>query len=149
MWKQICKTTAIAGALDITAACIQAYLAKKITPDIVLKYIASGLFGKQAFAGGFQYIIFGLLIHLFISLACTLVYFIIYPKATLLQKNILLSSLFIAVIAWVITTRIIIPLSNIQTPPFNIIKALIAIAVLYCCIGLPVSIFAKKYYNKT
>ena len=100
MWKQICKAALIAGCLDITAACTQAWLAKSITPDIVLKYIASGVFGKDAFAGGTGYILFGLLVHFFIVFACTLVYFLVYPKLKLLHINILLSSLFIALIAW-------------------------------------------------
>ena len=148
IWKQILKATLIAGCLDITAACTQAWLAKSITPDIVLKYIASGVFGKDAFAGGAGYILFGLLVHLFIVFACTLVYFLVYPKLKLLHINILLSSLFIALIAWAVTTQLLVPLSKIKPAPFNFTKAITAIAILYVCIGMPVSIFAKNYYSK-
>lgn len=148
MWKQILKTTLIAGCLDITAACLQAWFTKSITPDIVLKYIASGVFGKAAFSGGTGFLLFGLFIHFIIAFACTLIYFLAYPKLKLLHKNILLSALFVAVIAWAVTTRLIVPLSKIASAPFNLTKALIAIAILYCCIGLPVCFFAKRYYNK-
>ena len=148
MWKQILKTTIIAGCLDITAACLQAWFAKSITPDIVLKYIASGVFGKAAFAGAAGFILFGLLVHFLIAFACTLVYFLLYPKLKILHAHILLSSLFIAVIAWTVTTKQIIPLSQIKPAPFNLTKALIAIAILYCCIGVPVSYFAKRYFSK-
>jgi len=148
MWKQICKAAFIAGCLDITAACIQAWLAKGITPEVVLKYIASGVFGKDAFSGGIGYILFGLLVHFAIAFACTFIYFLAYPKLKFLHIHILLSSLLIAVIAWAITTRLIIPLSNIRPAPFNITKALTAIVILYVCIGLPVSYFAKRYYSK-
>jgi hypothetical protein len=149
MWKQIFKATFIAGCLDITAACLQAWLTKStLTPDVVLKYIASGVFGKDAFAGGTGMILFGLLMHFLIVFACTLVYFQIYPKLKLLHLNIFLSSLFIALIAWTVTTRLVVPLSKIKPPPFNLTKAFIAIAILYACIGLPVSIFAKRYFSK-
>jgi hypothetical protein len=148
MWKQILKTTLIAGCLDITAACIQAYLSKSVTPDILLKFIASGVFGKDAFSGGFEFILFGLFVHFLIVFASTLTYFLVYPKLKLLQTNIFLSSLFVALIAWAITTRLIIPLSKIQTPSFDFTKALIAISVLYLCIGLPITFFAKKFYGK-
>ena len=148
MWKQIFKAAVIAGCLDITAACIQAYLLKSVTPDVLLKYIASGVFGKDAFSGGFEFMLFGLFIHFLIAFACTLTYFLVYPKLKLLHKNILLSSLFVALIAWAITTRLIIPLSKIQTPAFNFTKALIAISILYFCIGLPITFFAKHFYNK-
>lgn len=148
MWKQICKAALIAGCLDIIAACTQAWFAKSIAPDMVLKYIASGVFGKDAFAGGVGMILFGLLAHFLIAFACTLVYFMVYPKLKLLHIHILLSSLFIAVIAWAVTTQLIVPLSKIKPTPFNLTKVLTAVAILYVCIGLPVSIFAKRYYSK-
>ena len=148
MWKQIFKAAVIAGCLDITAACIQVYLSYKMTPDILLKSIASGVFGKDAFSGGFEFMLFGLFIHFLIAFSCTLTYFLVYPKLKLLHKNILLSSLFVALIAWAITTRLIIPLSKIPTPAFNFTKALIAISILYFCIGLPITFFAKHFYNK-
>jgi hypothetical protein len=148
MWKQILKTTFIAGSLDIAAACTQAWLIKSTTPEIVLKYIASGVFGKDAFAGGTGMILSGLLFHFIIAFACTLVYFMLYPKIKLLHIHILLSSLFIAIIAWAVTTQLLIPLSKIKPATFNLTKALTAITILYICIGLPVSIFAKYYYTK-
>ena len=148
MWKQILKATIIAGFLDITAACLQAWFAKGITPDIVLKYIASGVFGKDAFAGGAGFILFGLLVHFLIVFACTLIYFLAYPKVRLLRIHILLSAFLVAVIAWAATTQLIVPLSKIVPPPFNFTKVIIAIAILYCCIGLPVCFFAKRCFSK-
>lgn len=147
MWKQIFKTALIAGFLDITGACIQVWLTKNITPEIILKYIASGIFGKVAFAGGAGFILFGLFIHFFIAFACTMIYFLLYPKLKWFHKNFLLSSFFVAVITWAVTSRVIVPLSKIVPAPFNITNAVIAIAILYCCIGLPVCFFAKRYYT--
>ena len=147
MWKQIFKATLIVGWMDITAASFQAWLIKGITPDIVLKYIASGGFGKDSFAGGTGVIVFGLPVHFFIAFACTLVYFLLYPKLKLLRILILLSSLLIALAAWAVTTQVIVPVSKIKPVPFNLTKVLIAMAILYWCIGLPVSFFAKRYYN--
>jgi hypothetical protein len=149
MWKQILKTTAVAGSLDIIAACVQAYLSKGVAPGTILKYIASGIFGKEAFSGGFEFLIFGLFIHFLIVFICALTYFLVYPKLRLLQKSVFLNSFIIAVIAWAITTRIIIPLSKIQLPPFNLSKVLIAISILYFCIGLPIAGFTKQFYSKS
>ena len=142
------KTAIIAGCLDITAACTQAYLTNGTTPDIIFKYIASGVFGKDAFSGGFEFMLFGLFVHFLIVFTCTLTYFLVYPKLKLFQKSILLSSLFIALIVWAITTRLIIPLSKIQAPAFNFTKAFIAISILFFCIGLPITLFANHFYNK-
>jgi hypothetical protein len=40
----------IAGSMDITAACIHAYLRNGTTPEQILRGIAGGAFGKEASA---------------------------------------------------------------------------------------------------
>ncbi len=146
--KQILKTTLLAGSLDITAAFIHAYISKGSTPDIILKFIASGAFGKEAFKGSYGIMLIGLLFHFIIALGCTLVFFLLYPKLKFLHYSVLLNSLLIAIVAWVVTTQIIIPLSEIKPGVFNIEKAFIAVGILFVCIGLPISLMAKKYYTK-
>ena len=60
----------VAGTLDILAAFVQTYINTRKGPDIVLKYIASGVFGrKEAFGGGDSMIIWGLLFHFIIAMA--------------------------------------------------------------------------------
>jgi uncharacterized membrane protein YagU involved in acid resistance len=147
MWKSIFTTTIIAGTLDITAACINAYMNAKITPDIVLKYVASGFFGKSAFAGGTEMILSGLLFHFIIAFACTFVYFWLYPKIDFLKQNIALNAILIGIIVWFVTTIIIIPMSKITPNPFNFYKALIAVCILIVCIGLPIAYCAKRFFN--
>ncbi|GAA4758199.1 MULTISPECIES: DUF1440 domain-containing protein [Flavobacterium] len=149
MWKLILKTTLIAGSLDITAASIQTYILKGLTPDIVLKFIASGIFGKTAYSGGIEYMLFGLLVHFFIVFMCVITYFYFYPKFPLLNKNILLSSFLVALTAWIVTTKIIIPLSEIQPSPFNLKKDVIAIAILFFCIGIPIALITKRFYSNS
>lgn len=148
MWKQIGKATAIAGSLDITAASIQAYLSSSVTPDRLLRYIASGLFGADAYSGGIEYMAIGLFVHFLIVFACAVTYFFTYPTIRFLHISSWLSSFLVALAAWIITTRVIIPVSQIQPAPFNATKVLIAIAILYGCIGLPITLIANKYYTK-
>jgi uncharacterized membrane protein YagU involved in acid resistance len=148
MWKQIFKATIIAGILDITGASVQAYLSKSITPDVVLQYIASGAFGKDAYSGGVAFMLFGLAVHFLIVCAIATSYFLIYPKMKLLHGNILLNAALIALAAWIVTTRIIMPMSKIQPPAFDITKALLAVGILFFCIGVPISFLAKQFYNR-
>jgi hypothetical protein len=147
MWKSIFITTLIAGTLDIAAACINAYHSAKITPDIILKYIASGAFGKTAFTGGTGMMIYGLLFHYIIAFACTFTFFLLYPKLSFLKHSIFLNAFLLGIIAWFVTTIIIIPLSKIPTSPIKFSQALIAISILIICIGLPVAYAAKKYFR--
>jgi uncharacterized membrane protein YagU involved in acid resistance len=146
-WKSIFITALIAGTLDITAACINAYHSAKIPPDIILKYIASGAFGNAAFSGGVGMMMYGILFHFIIAFACTVTFFLLYPKLSFLKHSIFLNAVLIGIIAWFVTTIIIIPLSKIPPNPIKFSQALIAILILIICIGLPVAYAAKKYFS--
>ena len=60
----------------------------------------------------------------------------------------IVNAVLIAVVAWVVTNLIIIPLSKIPNHPFSFSKALIALIILIFSIGLPISYFAKKFYGR-
>lgn len=148
MWKRIFFVTLVAGTLDILAAFIQAYLVTGTKPDIVLKYIASGAIGREAFAGGYAVMTMGLLFHFLIVFACVAIFFMLYPKLKFLHHKILLNSFFIAIIAWVVTSQLIIPNSKISPSAFHIKEAVRALAILFICVGMPIAIAAKKYYQQ-
>ena len=147
MKREILKTTLVAGTLDIFGAFAQNYVARKTPPDIILRYIASGLFGKTAFTGGVLYPLVGLLCHFLIVLACVVVYFKLFPRMQFLQKNIFLSALLVALVAWGVTTLLVVPLSKIGASSFQLSAALTAIAILFFCIGLPIAFFTRQYFK--
>lgn len=148
MTKELLKVTAIAGTLDIIAACVQAYLTSKTSPAIILQYIASGLLGKPAFSGGSGIQLLGLFIHYFIALSCVLIYYLLYPKLKMNKINWILNAILIALVAWIVTTFILVPLSQIPFKPPHFLKSVIAISILFFSIGIPISFFAKKFYGK-
>ena len=145
--KHILMTTLIAGTMDISAAFIQSYVLRDVMPSTVLRYIASGIFGTNAYSGGAGIMIFGLLVHFLIVFSCTVCFFWLYPKWQFLKKSVFLNGVLIALTAWVVTAQIIVPLSKIQRGGFNLTNALIAIAILIVCIGLPIAYGAKHYFG--
>jgi hypothetical protein len=147
MWKSILIATLIAGTLDITAACVNAYLSVKLSPDRLLKYVASGVFGKSAFSGGIEMMAFGLFFHFIIAFACTVCFFLIYPKWSFLHQNLGINAVLIGIVAWAVTTQLIVPMSQITPPPFNFSKALVAVSILIVCIGLPIAYFSREFYR--
>ena len=142
----ILLTGLTAGFLDITAACTQYYIKTGKGPGGVLRYVASGVFGKKAFAGGTGMAVWGLFFHFIIAFSLTIFFFWLYPKIRWLRKNIVLSGLLYGVFAWLVTNLFIIPLSRVPSVPFVLSKAIIAALILMACIGLPISLMANKHY---
>jgi len=145
--KTIAWVGLLAGTLDITFACISAYLSRGTTPVTVLKYVASGLFGKEAFAGGTMMPVYGLLIHYIIAYSFTALFFWIYPSLKLLSKNVVLTAILYGIFIYVVMDLIILPFTRAPKGTFRIDKALLAAAILMVAIGLPLSIVARRFYR--
>jgi|CXWL01.1.fsa_nt_gi hypothetical protein len=144
--RAIVLTGLTAGFLDIAAASIQYYIKSGKGPGNVLRYIASGVFGKKAFAAGTTMEAWGLFFHLIIAFALTLFFFWLYPKISWLGKNIIVAGLLYGVFAWLVTNLIIVPLSKAPPIPFVFSKAIIAMLILMACVGMPISLMTNKHY---
>jgi len=134
----------IAGTLDISAACIQYYIRTGKGPENVLKFVASGVFGKDAFTGGLLMSLCGLLFHFLIAFGFTTFFFFIYPRLKFLSFNFFLTAVLYGVFVWTVMNRIVLPLSNAPALPFTWTGAATAAGILIVCIGLPLAIIAKN-----
>jgi hypothetical protein len=135
----------VAGTLDITAA----ILVSGAGPLIVLKFIASGAFGRDtAFSGGLSMAFLGLVFHYVIAYSWTVLYFFLYPRVSILSKNRIISGLAYGIVVWIAMNFVVIPLSQIPARPFDPTQAVIGCAVLMVAIGLPISIMTHRHYSK-
>lgn len=150
--KPVIKTIAwvglLAGTLDITFACINAFISRSTRPIIVLKYIAGGFFGKEAFTGGAEMTIVGLLFHYLIAYSFTAFFFWIYPSVKFLSKNVVLTAIVYGIFIYVVMDLIILPFTRVPKIVFHLDKALLAAIILIVAIGLPLSIVAKRFYYR-
>lgn len=140
----------IAGALDIIAACVNAYIKTGTTPLQVLKGIASGAFGKEAITGGSLMAVWGLLFHFIIAISFTFLFFFIAKQIPSLVKYPLIIGIGYGVFVWAAMRFIVLPyLSTLNPKPIvgseAIKNAIIAAAIIVVCVGIPIAILAKRY----
>ncbi len=147
-FKTILLAWVIVGSLDILSAFVDYYLKTGKGPAGVLKFIASGVFGKEAFGNDDSMIWIGLLLHFTIALLFTLVFFLLYPRLKFLRIDIALTAIIIGIIIWLIMNLVVVPLSNTTKYPFNPAYAIKAVLILIFMIGFPLSIIFKRYYAK-
>lgn len=144
-FKTILFAWLLVGSLDILSAFIDYYLRTGKGPSGVLKFIASGVFGKEAF-GNDSMIWIGLLFHFTIALLFTILFFLLYPRLKFLRINIALTAVIIGTFIWLIMNRVVVPLSNTPKYPFNPVNAIKAALILIFMIGLPLAVIFKRYY---
>lgn len=138
----------LAGTLDILSAFIHFYIVAGGSPAVVLRYIASAVFGKEAYAGGAGMALAGLLFHYIIAYGWTVLYFLAFPYLPFLAKNKYVSGVLYGAFVWFCMNRIVVPLTLVKMGPFDVAKSALQMGILMVCIGLPIAILAQRFYKR-
>jgi uncharacterized membrane protein YagU involved in acid resistance len=135
----------LTGTLDAIAAILIGY---KVSPVIVFQYIASGWFGPAAFEGGTKMVILGLVFHYIIASSYSIVFFLSYPFFARIFRNKYLVAFVFGLIIWLVMNLVVLPLTNVPGRPAraNVVLITEALAALFLCLGLPISLVANRYF---
>ncbi|MDQ7949115.1 MAG: hypothetical protein REI78_10730 [Pedobacter sp.] len=142
--KFILKAAFIVGTLDILAAFLNFYAKTGKNVGIVLKYIASSIFGKQAMAGGEDMVLTGLLLHYLIALIFTLFFALIYKNMWRWFQHTVLIAIIYGVFVWLVMNLLVVPQTLALPIPFSWSAGLINCLILIVCIGLPLAYLFRK-----
>lgn len=134
----------ITGSIDALMAIVTN---SKIPPEIIFKYIASGVFGKLGFTNGGEMIIYGILFHFWIAFAWSVLFFILYRQLIHLLKFRILFILVTGLVIWAVMNLAVVPLSQANAAPMHFIGAVKNMAILIFAFGLPITLIADKYYS--
>lgn len=136
----------IAGVLDI-AAVFAFWAVRNVSPGAILRSIASSLLGPAADAGGAAEALIGLTLHFAVSFAFAAAYVIASLRIPSLQARPLLLGPLYGIVAYVIMTFIVVPMSAATfkgpwPPPLENLAASLAIHLFL--FGLPIAWFASR-----
>src|SRR5882724_4888439 len=134
----------IVGALDAVAACVNAYLQRGVSPFGVFRFVASGVFGKEAFTGGWDIAALGLLFHFAIAIGWTSLFFVTYHKLKILQLNKIYVGLCYGIFVWLGMNFAVLPLSNVPPLVYRLVPTVIMIGIHMFVIGLSISLLANR-----
>ena len=152
--KPILYAGALVGVLDITAACIQVYVAYGYAPARLLKGVAGGLLGRSAVEGGFSTAALGLLMHFTMALTVAAIFYALSRRLPLPQKlsgvvavGLLYGAAVFAVnnfatapfLSWVRSLYLHTPISF--KPPMGWSQLVIHLF----CVGLPIALVMHRY----
>lgn len=145
--KAILTTGLIAGTLDATAACIQYTVTTHKNPVRVFWYIASAIFGQEAYTlNPTAMAICGVLLHYLVALIFTTFFFLIYPNIVNLARYRFVTAIVYGLLIWSIMNLFVVPTSRIAKSPVKFPQSFIQICILILCIGVPISFLAYNYF---
>lgn len=148
---------AVCAILDISAACIDAYIASGLTPEHVLQGVAGGLLGRRTFQGGWMTAMLGLAMHFTMAVTVSTIFYALTRRLPLPQKlsAVIAVGLCYGVAVFVVNDFGTAPLLSwvrslyLQTPIlFKPPMGLSQLVIHMFCVGLPIALVTRYYSNR-
>jgi hypothetical protein len=133
-----------AGILDALDAIIAFKITLGLDPLSIYQFVASGILGKAAFAGGAAVAGLGLAIHFGIAFTAAAVYNLAATRVASLRTHFVRSGLAFGVAVYGFMTYVVIPASAIGPSPWSLplfVNGVVGHALL---VGLPIAYFARR-----
>jgi uncharacterized membrane protein YagU involved in acid resistance len=141
----ILNAGAVAGAMDIAAATLQAWIAGR-SPVRMLQGIAWGWFGRASLKLGWTSAAIGFVTHFLIATSWAAIYWFASRRLKVLVRHAWWSGAVFAVFVYGVMHQIVMPLSAIhrrvpQTPQ----QVLIGLMIHVTCVGLPIALIVRAH----
>lgn len=148
-WTAIAKgiliATAISGTLDaIAGVVVFDFVLGQMGIVQVLQWIASGVFGKDAFTMGLGGAAWGVVFHYLIAFGFSAGLFGVYRRLPVLRDYPVFSGLAYGGYIWVAMNFIVLPLSNTVIATFSPGVALTGFVWHMLLVGLPINLVVKR-----
>jgi len=143
----------VAGGLAVAvldgANAIVAYgLALGMKPVGIYQFVASGLMGQAAYAGGTGTALLGLAIHFLIAFTAAAVFVLASERLIQLRRDAVAWGLGFGLAVFVVMSFVVIPLSRIPASPPSlplVLNGAIGHALL---VGLPIALAARRFLGR-
>ncbi len=137
----------IAGALDITYACVHSYLRSGRTPVFILQSVARGALGRSAYDGGYKTAALGLAFHFLIALIAADVYYLASRVLRFMVTQAVISGILYGVGVYLVMNCIVLRVSafHLKTWPWAYPKSVLIGGLLIHMfgIGLPIALAVR------
>jgi hypothetical protein len=139
----------IAGALDITYACVFSYFRSGRRPSFILQSVASGALGRDAYEGGAKTAALGLAFHFLIALAAATVYVLASRALPFMTTHPIISGMSFGICVYAVMNCIVLRVSAIHATawPWSYPKSVLISGLLIHMfgIGLPIALVNRRY----
>ena len=143
-WPPVLAGGLLAGALDITYACLFWAIKADLPPTRIFQSVAAGLLGKASFEGGAATAALGLSLHFFIACTMALTYYFVSRRWTVLVRRPVPLGIAYGLLLYVVMNFVVVPLSAASAGSRDPTWIALTVAVHAFLIGLPIALFASR-----
>ena len=149
--KTILAAGLIAGALDITYACVFSYFRRGTRPIAVLQSVAAGALGVRAQDGGLKTAALGLCFHFLIALTAAAVFYFASRLISFMIAHAVISGILYGLCVYLVMYGLVLRFSAIHSTryPWNYPWPVLLGNVLIHTLGIGLSIaLVTRYFSR-
>ena len=135
----------IAGTLDLTGACVVAWLRAGVTPVRVFQSVASGLYGLASFTGGAKTAVLGVVLHFIIATTAAAIYYLASRPLRFLVDHAIISGVLYGVVVYLFMNFVVLPLSAVPRRPVPLSGRIIGMLIIIFCVGIPIAVLVRRF----
>jgi uncharacterized membrane protein YagU involved in acid resistance len=135
----------VAGILDLTQAFIGFGLAMRATPFRILQSIARGFFGAHSRDMGWTSAAVGFVCHFTVAFGAAAVYYLASRKLRVLVERPVLCGLIYGEIVFLFMYFVVIPLSAVHHPTYNLATYITGPIGHPLLVGLPIAFCIHRF----
>ncbi|MCA1613435.1 MAG: hypothetical protein LC800_04600 [Acidobacteria bacterium] len=144
-YRVILRAGLLAGALDITAACVSSWLRAGVGPVRVLQSVASGVLGADSYDGGLMSAALGVPLHFMIALGAAAVYYAASRGLVFPARHPVVCGLLYGVAVQMFMTFVVLRLSAFPHKfVFRPAQFAISTGILMLFVGLPIALVVGR-----
>ena len=134
----------VAGALDITYACLFWGVKAGLPARRIFQSVAAGLLGEASFEGGWATALLGLGLHFFIAISMALTYYLVARRVPLLVRRAIPFGAAYGLLLYAIMNHVVVPLSRAGGGSRNGLWIGLTVLVHMFLIGVPIALFSRR-----
>jgi hypothetical protein len=134
-WRSAAVIVFLLATADLVFACTYWHQLYALPPSRLVQNIASGLLGKQAFAGGMNTVVLGLLLQYAMMSAMVGTYYLLGRRFDGLRRHPWRYGALYGVLLYIVMNDIVLPLSEAPKTPF-LMSWILSSMVMHVLIGL-------------
>ena len=136
----------IAGALDITAACVYSWVRANVSPIRVFQSVAAGLLGSASYTGGAKTAALGLALHFLIATTATALFYFASRKLKFMIEQPIIWGPVYGVLVYLFMNFVVLPQSNFPMRGVPTLSSrVINMAIIMFCVGLPIALVVRRF----
>jgi len=143
MLRKVALATVLAGTFDLLANFLLWGLWKQVSPIRICQTIASGIYGKAAFDGGYVTAAVGVAAHYAIMAVMAIGYYLVISVSKWAQQNWVVTAIVYGLFLWAVMNYVVVPMSASHRPgPWPLVVDIKLAFNLFCHIVLVGFVFA-------